>query len=145
MFSNVLVYLVGLLGGVAVGIQSPIAGSMGQKIGGTAGSFMVHLSGLILSGLLLIFRGGENIRDWTKLPWYALLAGGFGLILYLTINYTLPRVGSTMMITLIIVGQLVMGVVVDHFGWFGVPVRPVDLPRIAGVLLLFGGGYLIAR
>lgn len=145
MLDKILVYLVGLLGGVAVGIQSPIAGKMGQRIGGTAGSFIVHLSGLILSGLLLIFRGGENIRDWHKLPWYMFFAGAFGLILYLTINYTLPRVGSTMMITLIIVGQLLMGVLVDHFGWFGVTVRPIDLTRIAGVLLLFGGGYLISR
>lgn len=145
MLDRILVYLVGLLGGVAVGIQSPIAGKMGQRIGGTAGSFIVHLSGLILSGLLLIFRGGENIRDWHKLPWYMFFAGAFGLILYLTINYTLPRVGSTMMITLIIVGQLLMGVLVDHFGWFGVTVRPIDLTRIAGVLLLFGGGYLISR
>ena len=143
--SKILVYLVGLLGGVAVGIQAPIAGSMGQKIGGTAGSFIVHLSGLILSGLLLIFRGGENIRSWQQLPWYAFFAGAFGLILYLTINYTLPRIGSTLMITLIIVGQLVMGVIVDQFGWFGVPVRPIDLPRIAGLLLLFAGGYLISK
>ena len=145
MFAKILVYLVGLLGGVAVGFQSPIAGSMGQKIGGTAGSFIVHLSGLILSGVLLILRGGENIRNWQQLPWYAFFAGAFGLILYLTINYTLPRVGSTMMITLIIVGQLVMGVIVDHFGWFGVPIRSIDFPRVAGVLLLFAGGYLISR
>ena len=142
---KILVYLVGLLGGVAVGVQSPIAGKMGQSIGGTAGSFIVHLGGLIFSGLLLIFRGGENIRNWHKLPWYAFFAGAFGLILYLTINYTLPRLGSTMMIMLIIVGQLLMGMLVDHFGWFGVGVRPIDLPKIAGVLLLFAGGFLISR
>ena len=58
-----LVILVGLMGGIAVGIQSPIAGAMGQKIGGTASSVIVHLSGLILSLILLVFRGGEKIRD----------------------------------------------------------------------------------
>jgi len=47
MMDKILVYLVGLLGGVAVGVQSPIAGKMGQSIGGTAGSFIVHLGGLI--------------------------------------------------------------------------------------------------
>ncbi len=145
MISNFLAYLVGLLGGVAVGFQSPIAGSMGQKVGGTASSFLVHLSGMVLSGLLLIFRGGENIRSWQQLPWYAFLSGGFGLILFLTINYTLPKLGSTMMITLIIIGELMIGIIVDHFGWFGVTVRQIDLPRIVGVLLLFGGGYLISR
>jgi len=65
---KILVYLVGLLGGVAVGIQSPIAGKMGQRVGGTAGSFIVHLGGLIFSGLLLIFRGGETFAIGTNSP-----------------------------------------------------------------------------
>jgi len=73
------------------------------------------------------------------------IAGVFGLILYQCINVTLPRLGSTMTVVLIIVGQLLMGVLVDHFGWFGVAPRPVDLPRVLGVLILMGGAYLIAR
>jgi len=55
-----LVILIGLIGGIAVGIQSPIAGAMGQKIGGTASSVIVHLSGLIASVIMLLFRGGEK-------------------------------------------------------------------------------------
>jgi transporter family-2 protein len=140
-----IVILIGLLGGVAVGVQSPIAGGMGQRVGGTAGSFIVHLIGMILSGVLLFLRGGEKIRNWQTLPWYMLGAGIFGLILYQTINVTLPRLGSTAMIALIIVGQLVTGVVIDHFGWLGVAARPIDLSRAIGVLVLMLGGYLIVR
>lgn len=137
--------LVGVLGGVAVGIQSPIAGAMGQKIGGTASSLIVHLSGMILSALLLWVKGGERIREWQTLPWYMLCAGVFGVILYQTINIVLPKLGSTLMITLIISGQLVTGVIIDHFGWLGVTTRPIDLPRILGVIALLLGGYLIAK
>ena len=145
MTEYVSIVLVGLLGGIAVGIQSPIAGAMGQRIGGTAGSLIIHLSGLLLSGILLTLRGGENIRDWHRLPWYMLIAGVFGLILYQTINVTLPRLGSAAMMTLIIVGQLLVGLLVDHFGWFGVTPRPLDLTRIAGVAILLLGGYLIVK
>jgi transporter family-2 protein len=143
--ANWWIYLIGLIGGVAVGLQSPLAGSMGQKVGGTASSFIIHLSGAVFSGLLLILKGGERIREWRSLPWYMLAAGIFGLILYQTISVTLPRLGSTMMIVLIIIGQLVLGVVVDHFGLFGVTQRPIDLLRILGVLTLILGGYLISR
>ena len=137
--------IIGLIGGVAVGIQSPMAGAMGQKVGGTASSFIVHLSGAILSGIFLFVRGGEKIRDWQTLPWYMLFAGIFGLILYQTISVTLPRLGSTMMITLVIIGQLMTGMVIDHFGLMGVAVRPIDLPRILGLIVLLAGGYLISR
>ena len=139
------VLLVGLIGGISVGVQSPIAGAMGQKVGGTASSAIIHLSGFIFSVILLVFRGGEKIRDWNTLPWYMLGAGVFGLILYQTINVTLPRLGATTMLTLIIIGQLLTGVVLDHFGWLGVTARPIDLARIIGIFVLFIGGYLVVK
>lgn len=140
-----LVILIGLIGGTAVGIQSVIAGDMGQRVGGTASSFIIHLSGMILSGVLLIIQGGEKVRDWHTLPWYMLGAGIFGLILYQTINITLPRLGSTTMIALIIIGQLLVGVITDHFGLLGVATRHIDISRVLGVIALLIGGYLIAR
>jgi bacterial/archaeal transporter family-2 protein len=140
-----LVILIGLIGGVGVGLQVPIAGAMGQRVGGIASSFIIHVSGAIFSGLFLLLRGGEKIRDWTTLPWYMLIAGIFGLILYLTINVTLPRLGSTMMVSLIIVGQLMAGVVIDHFGLLGVATRHIDLPRAIGLVVLVLGAYLIAK
>jgi transporter family-2 protein len=145
MINDLLVILVGLLGGASVGVQSPIAGSMGQRVGGTASSFIVHLSGALLSGLLLLLNGGENIRNWNTLPWYMLGAGVFGLILYQSINITFPRLGSATMVTLIIIGQLLVGMLIDHFGWLGAQVHPVTLFRLLGVVLLLAGAYLISR
>jgi transporter family-2 protein len=140
-----LIILIGLIGGVSVGLQTPIAGAMGQRVGGIASSFIIHVSGAIFSGLFLFLRGGEKIKDWHTLPWYMLIAGIFGLILYLTINVTLPRLGSTMAVALIIVGQLAAGVVIDHFGLLGVVTRHIDLPRAVGVVVLVLGAYLIAK
>jgi transporter family-2 protein len=145
MLGAIIIVVIGLIGGIAVGIQSPIAGMMGQRVGGTASSFIIHFSGMLLSGLLLFIRGGEKIRDWRTLPWYMLGAGILGVILIQTINITLPRLGGTMMITLIIIGQLLTGVVIDHFGFLGVAVRPVDVTRIIGVIVLLVGGYLISK
>jgi transporter family-2 protein len=145
MIEYLTIILIGLIGGIAVGIQSPIAGAMGQRIGGTASSFIVHLSGAILSGMLLFLRGGEKIRDWQTLPWYMLIAGIWGVILYLTISVTLPRLGGTMVVTLIIVGQLLVGIVIDNFGWLSVPVHPISVARILGVGVLLAGAYLIAQ
>jgi transporter family-2 protein len=140
-----LVIIIGLIGGVAVGLQTPIAGAMGQRIGGTASSFVVHVSGMILAGALLILRGGEKVRDWHTLPWYMLGAGFLGVVLFQTINITMPRLGSTMMITLIIIGQLLTGIIIDQFGLLGVATRHIDIPRLVGVVALLIGGYLIAR
>jgi bacterial/archaeal transporter family-2 protein len=145
MANLILMVLLGVLGGVAVGVQGPIVSQMSQRIGTMAGSFIVHVSGAILSGVLLLALGGENIRNWRSLSWYMLISGSFGVILYLTLNQTMPRLGATTALALIIIGQLAMGILIDQFGLFGVAVRPVDLVRLVGAGLLIAGGYLIIR
>jgi transporter family-2 protein len=139
------VLLIGLLGGVAVGLQSPLAGAMAQRVGGISSSLIIHVSGAIFSALFLIISGGEKIKDWNTLPWYMLCAGIFGVFLYMTISVTLPRLGSTMMVVLIIVGQLLTGVIIDHFGLLGVATRHFDLTRGLGIAVLVFGAYLIAK
>jgi bacterial/archaeal transporter family-2 protein len=145
MLSILVTVLIGMLGGVAVGMQGPIATQMGRRIGSAASSFVVHVSGAVLSGALLWIRGGENIQNWRSLSWYMLISGMFGLILYLTINHTMPRLGATTALALIIIGQLAMGLLVDHYGLFGAAVRHVDTWRAAGLVLLLAGGYLVVR
>jgi transporter family-2 protein len=145
MTNLILTVLIGILGGIAVGMQGPIVSQMSQRIGTMAGSFVVHVSGAILSGALLLALGGENIRNWRGLSWYMFLSGSFGVILYLTLNQTMPRLGATTALALIIIGQLVMGILIDQFGLFGVPVRQVDLMHLVGAGLLIAGGYLIIR
>ena len=133
------------MGGVAVGTQAPIAGAMGQRIGGASSSLIVHLGGAVASLLLLVTRKGELIGEWRTLPWYMLGCGAFGLVLYLSLSHTIPRVGATTAITLIMVGQLVAGLVIDQFGAFGIEVRALDLNRIAAIAFLLAGAYLMVR
>lgn len=140
-----IVILIGLIGGATIGIQSPIAGAMGQRVGGISSSFILQLSGVVWSGLFLLVRGGENIQNWSSLPWYMLGAGGLALIFYLTVYVTMPALGTTMMITLIITGQLLAGIAIDHFGLLGVEIRHLNLPRVIGGIFLLVGCYLIAK
>ena len=59
MSEKILVLLIGLLGRISVGIQSPIAGQLGQQPEEIASSVIGPLSGLILSGNVLFFGGGD--------------------------------------------------------------------------------------
>ncbi len=145
MLSILLTVLIGILGGIAVGLQGPIAAQMGQRVGSAASSFVVHVSGALLSGALLLVRGGESMQNWRSLSWYMLGSGFFGVVLYLTINHTMPRLGATTALALIIIGQLAMGILIDHFGLFGTAIRHMDAWRLAGAALLLAGGYLILK
>lgn len=145
MLEIMVTIFIGLLGGIAVGTQAPIASAMSQRVGGAASSFIVHLGGLIASLILLVSKRGENIDQWRELPWYMLGCGAFGLVLYLSISHTMPKLGAVSAITLIIIGQLLAGVVIDYLGAFGSIPRGLDIYRISGIALLFAGAYLVIK
>jgi bacterial/archaeal transporter family-2 protein len=54
-----------------------------------------------------------------------------------------PRLGAATLVALILAGQAVSSLFVDHFGWVGFDEQPVSLGRIAGVLLLAAGVVLV--
>jgi transporter family-2 protein len=145
MLEKVVTSLIGLLGGVAVGTQAPIAGAMGERVGGLATSLIIHAGGALVSGALLLLQGSERLAQGRQLPWYMLGCGALGVVLYATISHTVPRLGATPAIGLIIVGQLLVGLAVDHFGLLGVPIRPLDATRVLSAALLVVGGYLAVR
>jgi transporter family-2 protein len=56
-----------------------------------------------------------------------------------------PRLGAAALLALIVLGQLVTALLVDHFGWLGFPQQPMTALRLLGALLLFGGMLLIVH
>ena len=145
METVLVVALIGLAGGVAVGFQGPLASMIGGRIGIMESIFIVHLGGMLASGLVLLLRGYNNLGAWRTVPWYALGAGVFGLVVIGAVNYTIPRLGIAGTITLVVVGQLLVGLIADHFGLLEATVRPIDLARLLGVALLLLGTWLIMR
>ncbi len=139
------VIVLGLIGGVAVGLQGPMSGAISQRLGPLASSLIIHVGGAIISGVLLVFAGGVDLRNVQNLPKPYLLAGAFGVVLYLTLAYTLPRVGATVSIALLIVAELVVGVILDQFGWLGQPQHSFSATRALGVALLVAGAWLVTR
>ena len=141
----ILIILIGLAGGAAVGLQSPMASMISQRLGIFESVFIVHLGGAIIALLPLLFYGGGRLSQWRSMPWYTLAAGIFGLIVIGAISYMIPRVGIAASITTIVAGQLLVGVLLDHFGLLGAAVRPVDLTRVVGLAVVLAGVWLTVK
>jgi transporter family-2 protein len=79
-------------------------------------------------------------------PWYAWFAGGIMGTIYLTGNILLaPRLGAGELIGLVVAGQLIFSVLLDHFGWIGFAQHPASMTRLAGCALMVIGVFLIAE
>jgi transporter family-2 protein len=145
MHSLFLAVIVGLLGGVAVGLQGPLTSLMSQHVGTMGSVFIIHLGGALMAGALLLALGGGGLSAWRSVPWYALGAGVFGLVVLSAVSYTIPRIGVATTVTLIVVAQLILSTLLDHFGLLGISVRPIDFSRILGIAVLFLGTWLMVR
>jgi transporter family-2 protein len=145
MQSLVLVITLGFLGGIAVGIQSPLASLISQRLGLLESIFIVHLGGALCVAIPLILIGGGQLVAWRRVPWYALGAGALGLVVIGAVSAAIPRVGASATIILIVAGQLVVGVLIDQFGLFNTLIRPLDLLRVVGLALVLLGAWLVIR
>jgi len=139
-----LIILIGLVGGVAVGLQSPMASMITQRLGLFESVFIVHLGGALIALIPLIFYG-SRLREWRSVPWYVLGAGIFGLIVIASISYMIPRVGVAAAITTIVAGQLLVGTILDQYGLLGTAVKPLDPTRIFGMAVVLVGVWLTVK
>ncbi|MBN1260420.1 MAG: DMT family transporter [Anaerolineae bacterium] len=145
MQNLVWVVVIGLLGGVAVGLQDPLSSLMSERIGPLESTFIIHLGGAVLSFLPLLAVRGGNLSQWRSVPWYALVSGALGILLFATLSYTIPRIGVTSAVTLLIAGQLAASVALDHFGLLGLDLRALDPGRLLGIVIVCLGAWLVVR
>ena len=139
-----LIILVGLLGGMAIGVQSPMSSIMSQRLGMIESSFIIHASGAIAALIpLLIF--GSKLGEWRSVPWYTLVAGAFGLIVISSMGYMIPRIGVAGALITLLAGQLLVGSFLDHFGLLGAAQRAIDLPRLIGLGVVMLGVWLTVK
>ena len=80
MESILLIILIGLAGGIAVGLQSPMASMITQRLGVFESVFIVHMGGALIALIPILIYSGGKMSQWRSVPWYALGAGIFGLI-----------------------------------------------------------------
>ena len=136
---------VAIVGGLAIGVQSFSAGILGDRIGVMESTFIIHLGGLVLSALILLFLRGGNLSAWKAVPWYILIGGFFGVIILAAYSFSIPRIGLANTVTLAIVAQLILSAVLDHYGFLGSVQHSLDWRRALGMVVLFAGTWLIAR
>lgn len=137
--------LLALAAGIAVTIQAPLNAELGRHTGPITAavvSFAVGLVALIVLAGVLGQLGG--IAKTGEVSWPYLLGGLIGAFFVTTALLAVPKIGAGGFTAAAVSGQLIMAVVVDRFGWLGVPQQDLSPARIAGVALLLAGVWLVS-
>lgn len=95
--------------------------------------------------MLCVPRPLPTVSSVSQMPWWAPLGGLVGAFAVVAGLVFVGKVGAGPFAGLTITANILMSLVIDRFGWFGMDVHPLSLGRIVGAALVVGGIALIAK
>ncbi len=99
---------------------------------------------IALVAYVLVFRiSWPGVSTVVRIPWWIWTGGCIGAYFVAATIVLAPRLGAAPMVALIVGGQMLASLVLDHFGLIGYQVHPLNLLRTLGAALIVGGVALI--
>lgn len=130
-------------GGVALAIQGALNSRLGTLLRNpllaSVSGFLTSLIFAILIALVTV-KEVPSMEQMRSIPPYLWFLGGLFSVIGLTLYYfTIPRLGVSTMISLALCGQLITAAIAAHFGWFHLPVEPLNATRLIGIVSMGAG------
>ncbi|TMK75424.1 MAG: DMT family transporter [Actinobacteria bacterium] len=145
MDRGLAVLLTALVGGL-IALQPPINAGLGRATGNLPAALVSFAVGTLLLALIVALSGkAGGLSSTFDVRWYYLIGGMLGAA-YVTIALiAVSSIGAGGVAAATITGQLATAVVIDRLGILGLEETPLSATRIAGVVLLLAGTYLVVR
>jgi len=143
-----LLLLFAFVAGVALPVQFSINAVLRGFVGGPAVAATISFFGgtLALIVVALVLRESWQLGEAVaRAPGWAWVGGLLGALYVLATIVVIPRLGAATTVGLILAGQVLASIVIDHFGLIRVPVHELNIPRLAGAVLIVIGVALVQR
>ena len=142
-FWQLMAILSGCLSASITGAYAQLSSIVGNPVQATTVAFFVATVALLLfctciGKTQLIAKGFS--RDY---PWWMWAGGLCGAVIVFGNAWLVPKVGVGVFTMALLVGQLALSMLMEHFGWLGAPRKRISWLQIVGILLMLAGVALI--
>ena len=141
-----IAYFACLAAGVSFVIQQAVNANLRTEIGSAwwAG-FVSYLGGAVVMLMVaVVLREPVASKELILRSHAPSWTGGLFGAIYIAISIALvQRLGATVLVGLIVAGQMLASVAFDHFGLMGLATHPINAPRVLGAALLVAGVVLL--
>ncbi|MDT3708687.1 MAG: DMT family transporter [Pseudomonadaceae bacterium] len=133
--------------GAFMPLQAGINGQLARQLGSVMGAALLSFAVGTLALLCVVAaqRDLPALQTLKSLNWWHWSGGLLGAFFIATAAFAAPRTGALLFMALVLAGQLCMALLLDHFGWAGFRPAPLSPGKIAGLLLIVIGVWLIRR
>lgn len=140
-----------VLAALAIGFVIPMQAAINNQlkigIGGSTllAAFVSFSVGTVALAAVATLTGERwrSLGAIGDLPWWQLLGGILGAFFVFGTTFLAPRIGLAKMAALIIAGQVIISLAMDHQGWLGLAVRELSPMRALGAALVVAGVVLV--
>lgn len=130
---------IGGLGAVQTAVNGRLGQVMGSGLAAALVSFAVGLAGL---AVICLATRQRLRRSGALRPWH--FAGGLLGAAFVLVNaINAPILGTSLAVSVTLLGQVAIGLFFDHNGWMGVPRRPATWVRVLGAVVVLAGVALV--
>jgi transporter family-2 protein len=145
--SRAVAFICTLAVGGLVAVQPAANAALANRVSDIGAALVsIVISLVVILAVLLIFGHPSRLSGLSAgfKPEYAL--GGIGGAAVVTVGLiTVRTLGAGGVIALLVAAQLIVSIVVDRFGWFGVHEVGFSAGRLIGLALVIAGTVLITR
>lgn len=143
-----LLYLaMALVAGAATSLQVPVNATLRSHLAHPLQATLVSFAVGTLLSLICCLTLGSPLPTGavlSRIPWWGWCGGILGT-LYVGSSIVLsPKIGVAAMLSMVIAGQMLMSLVIDHYGLAHAPVYALTPQRIAGAVLVASGAAVMA-
>ncbi|GAA3731749.1 DMT family transporter [Salinicoccus jeotgali] len=146
--SNIWLFF-GLMTGSIPPVQTAVNSLLRYEVGSFYMASLISFAIGTLALLLLSLLSAGHLKvaltnqEGGRLQAWHFIGGALGAV-YITTNIILmPHLGTTLTLMSVIFGQMLTGLLIDHFGLFGIPPQALDKRRIAGAIMILTGIILL--
>lgn len=147
-FNNYFFLLLAILAGIAMPTQAAVNSKLAASVESPViAAFISFAVGTIALFAYILFAGVPltSITASKDAPLVAWIGGFLGAFFVTVMIMVVPRIGIALAFSLAIAGQMLVTLIIDHYGLLGIQEKQISWPRVLGALMITGGVILIRR
>ena len=142
---TIVFILIVVFTGSLIALQGVVNAYLGQQIGNPlqAGLISFGLGFFVLLVLVLLQRAPFSVTQLANTPKIALIGGLLGCVYVVSVIYIVPKVGIASTVIAALCGQIILSVIMDHFGFLNLQVSRISVSKVLGVGFVLVGVVLV--
>ena len=130
--------------GVLMSIYLPMNSSVSRYVGSPITANVTFFFIALLTSILVFFLNGQfdSLNKIKEVPAYLYLTGFISAFMILGTTFLIPHLGARKFFILLISGQIIMAIIISHFGILESPKDPISMKKLIGASVVIIGAFI---